>query len=298
MNQGIQVQESPREIRSLARFAMNGVLGKLFVFYFIYQCAVSFIPGFVAQFIPALSYTYSIDYMGTPASFTYSFLPVGFLLLLNGPFRMSLSKIYLRAVRERRVENKDFALGFKHFIKAFLTWLLMMLSVALGMIPIAFVTALISTLLMRAGGFLQGLGAGLVSIGMIVSMCLGLIVYFFLALSFYVLSDNPSLKPIGALKTSIGIMRPNLFRLIILRLSYVFWIILGLMLSYSISGALGMVIPENSIFVTIISSLPMMFVSIYMDLGESFFYEFATGHLKKASSEPSINRTTPNRFGY
>ena len=298
MNQGIQVQETTREIKTLAKSALSTVWGKIFVCYFIYQCAISFLPDLIVRLVPSLAQTYTIEYMGVQSSVQYSYLPLVFIVFLNGPFRLSLSKIYLRIIRERQVDIKDIFWGFQFFFKALLVWLLIILCVAVGMIPMAAITGLAAALLMGGGGALAGIGAGITSIGMIAAVILGILIYFLFAMSFYILADNPKMKAIEVLKASLSLMKPNLFRLIILRISYIGWAFVAMMLSYSLAGALGMVLPANSFIITVLSGIPVIFVGIYMDMGEAFFYEFATGHLRKTAPASNVNAAPPNGFGY
>ena len=297
MNQGIPVRETTREIRSLARTALRTVWGKVFVCYFIYQCVVAYLPTLLCNIFPVLYKTYSIEYMGVPAAVQYSYLPLAFLVIFNGPFLLSFSKIYLKVARERTTDIQDITYGFRFVGKAVLTWILMILLVAVGIIPIAALTGALALLLMTGGPVLQGIGAGITSIGMIISMVVGTIIYFMVAMSFYVLADNTKLKPMGAIKASISIMKPNAFSLIILRLSYLGWLFLAATLSYSLASSLSMVFPESSLIVTIISNIPMIFASVYMNMGDAFFYEFATGHLRKTA--PAYNNAAPpSGFGY
>ena len=298
MNQGIPVQETPREIKTLARSALSTVLWSALICYFIYQFATSYLPSLIANTIPSLSQTYTIEYMGLEYGVKYSYLPLVFIVVLYGPFRLSLSKIYLKIIRERNVEIPDIFWGFRFFLNAFVVWLLIIICVAVGMIPIAAVTGLVAALLMGAGGFLQSVGAGITSIGMFAAIILGLLFYMLLAMSFYVIADNPKTKPIAALRASLGIMKPNLFRIIILRISYFGWLFVAVVMSASLTGALSGILPETSFIITIISGLPMIFVAVYMDMGEAFFYEFAIGHLRKTAPSHMVNTAPPSGFGY
>jgi len=290
MNQGLPVQETTREIKSLVRSALRTLWGKAFVCYFIYQCAIAFLPKLITIFIPALSKTYTIEYMGIQSAIQYSYLPLFFIVIFGGPFKLSLSKIYLGIIRERNVDIKNIFWGLKFFFKAFATWVLIIIAFIVSMVPIAAVTGLIASLFMGLGGVLTAIGTAITSLGMIVATIVGLLCLFTLTMSFYVHADNISVKPFEALRSSLGIMKPNIFRLAVLRISYIGWVLIALIVSANFENALTMALPSTNpimiVIINIIGSIPIILVDIYMEMGDAFFYEFAIGHLRKTGSSP------------
>lgn len=286
------VNTRPAEIRSLAKTALSGLWGKLIICLLISESIISYIPAILSLFIPTLSWTYTFDYMGTPMHMVYSLLPVIFLAIFNGPFILSISRINLKIIRERNIETKDIFYGFRYFIKAFITQFFMGLITLIFILPIMILFLGIGGAFLRSAGILQALGAIITTAGIFLVMTAAMYILLLISMTYYRLSDAPSLKPLAAIKESISIMKPNVFKLLVLRFTYIGWGLAAILLSQSITTLLANVVPESlSIIANIVGGIPLIFFTAYMRMGDAFFYEFAMGHIMRAEPvTPSYNQ--------
>lgn len=292
MPQSVIVTTSPREIRSLARAALKGAWVKILICVFIAQFFTSLLPSILSPYIPMLSWTFDLKELGLTAGadlginsvLTYSALPLIFMILFNGPFRYAISRINLRLIRERAMDIPWIFSGFKKFGKTFLTQFLLGLMILIGVLPVFVLSVLVAAFLMNMGGVFQALGAAVSSFGSIIAMVIAIFLLFLFAMTYYILADNPDIKASEAIKSSVKIMRPNTSRLVVLRFSYFGWGMLAFVVSYAIMQGLLSVIPNGGWIVNIIGNIPLVLFTIYMDLGDSFFYEFAIGHLRRSGA--------------
>ncbi|MBO4235883.1 MAG: DUF975 family protein, partial [Firmicutes bacterium] len=229
MPQGEMVYTTTGEIKSLSKSSLLGFWGKLLICYFILFAITQYIPGFLSRIIPGLTYVYDFEYMGIKDRIEYAILPVFFMAILNGPFRYGISKIHLRQIRERSMESNDLFSGFANFGKSFATYVLMWLIILIVAIPFVAVGTLIVVFLSKSGTALQILGSFLYMIALVAGLIAVIYISVLLAMSFYILVDNPNLKPKEALKASATIMKKNVGRFVVLRLSYLGWIFLASM---------------------------------------------------------------------
>ena len=112
-------------------------------------------------------------------------------------------------------------------------------------------------------------------------------------MTFYILVENRDIKIIDAAKISAELMKKNVGRFIILRISFLGWIFIAALLSNSLLSLLFTVLPNTgpvAYLANVITNLPILLATIYMDRGQAFFYEFVTGHLRKSVPQP-VNTT-------
>lgn len=276
------VNARPAEIRSLAKTALSGIWAKLIVCLLISESIISYIPAIVSLFIPTLSWTYTFDYMGTPMHVVYSALPLIFLAIFNGPFMLSISKINLAIIRERSIETSDIFYGFRYFVKAFITQFLMGLITLIFILPVMILFLGIGGTMLRGSGVFQAIGAMITTVGIIVVMTVAMYILFLLSMTYYRLADLPTLKPIATIKESISIMKANVFKLLVLRVTFIGWGIVAMLLSQSITTLLGNSLPETlGIIANIVGGIPLILLIAYMRMGDAFFYEFAMGHIMR-----------------
>lgn len=277
------VIENSSEIKALARSALKSLWVKAGIIIFIVQLILSVLPDLIARMIPGLMYTYTFSYMGQIYKVQYSFLPNIFSIFLMGAFNLSLAKIFMNIVRRKSVENELLFDGFKSFGKAFLAQLIILLYGTLFGIPGSMVIAA-GTAMMRTGG-INAVGVILLYAGLM-GMVAGMVwVFLKTGLTFYVMADEPELKALSCIKKSMAIMKENMTKNLVLRISFVGWAILGLLLSYWIEGIIINVLGENlpAILLSgILGIIPLAALSVYFQTAMVFFYELATGHLVKS----------------
>ena len=293
MPQGNTVLTSPKEIRSLARFSLNGFWVQVFICYFIFIGITQYLPGFISRFIPGLSYIYELEYMGIKQNMRIALLPYIVMPLLNGPFTYGLSKLHLRQIRERQnIDTNEIFSGFKQFGKTFGTYIAVWATMIIAALPFMAVGGLVIVLMSRIGAtIVQVFGSIIYTIAVIGGMIAVIYVAVLLSMTFYILVDSPSIKPVDAAKTSAALMKTNVGRYIVLKLSYLGWWILGVILSSSLTSLLSSFLPNTETMLYIIgvvTQAPILFATIYMDRGEAFFYEFAIGHLRKSAPAAPI----------
>ena len=289
MPQSVIVDINSGEIKSLARSALKGAWHKVFLCELIVLMITSYIPAFLSATFPALDISYTFNYEQLGGAIKYSFLPYIFLAIFNGPLRLGFCGVLLRLIRERAINVKEVLSGFKRFFKAFIAQVVVALVVCLGSLPILFLVTLLAAFLMRIGGALVILGSAVASLGMIFGIVIAAILFLFCSLTFFILSDNPGLSATAAVRHSARLMRYNVGRLLALRISYLGWGIAAFIISYSLMTLLQTAIPNGGVILNIIANLPIILFTIYMDMGDAFFYEFATGHLRKMNQAPNYN---------
>ena len=291
MKEGAIVLAAPREIRTLAKSSLTGVWARFLLCYFIFYLITQYIPGFLGRLIPGLSYIYEFESMGVKQGLQFTILPYITILLLNGPFKFSLARLHLRQMREKTMEEKDIFSGFKFFTKTLVANLIIWFIIIIFILPFVLIGGLITVLLSSGGTIIQVVGSMLYMFSMIVGIIVAIYVMVILTMTFYILSDNHTLKAAQAVKDSIALMRKNVGRYVILKLSYLMWIILGAMVSYVFASVVMSFLPDNAAIiyiVNVVSQLPILLATIFMDRGEAFFYEFATGRLRRTEQRPLV----------
>ena len=117
-------------------------------------------------------------------------------LVIDGPLTLGLVMMFLNISRKNDVEFGDMFKGFNQFVRSFVAYLLMLIFI--------FLWALL-----------------LIIPGIIASLSY--------AMTFFILADDPSIKAGDAIKKSKEMMQGNKGRLFLLYLSFIGWIILGML---------------------------------------------------------------------
>ena len=292
---GAEVVTSPKEIRSLSRSSLKGFWVQVLICYFIFFAITQYIPGFIGRLLPKLSYVYEFEYMGVKQALQISFVPYIVMAFLNGPFRYGIAKLHLRQIRERGpVAVEETFSGFKQFGKNFGAYIRIWITILIAGLPFAALATLIMFLFSKVGGsFLQALGALLYILAGMASIIAMIYFAVLLSMTFYILVENRDIKIIDAAKISAELMKKNVGRFIILRISFLGWIFIAALLSNSLLSLLFTVLPNTgpvAYLANVITNLPILLATIYMDRGQAFFYEFVTGHLRKSVPQP-VNTT-------
>lgn len=117
------------------------------------------------------------------------------LLLIEGPFVVGYSIVALNVVRDREVKFEQIFDGFKNFVNAFL----------LGLINTIFI-----------------------ALWSILFVIPGIVKSYSYSMSYFILAENPEMKPNDARKASMTLMKGNKWRLFCLDFSFIGWWILCL----------------------------------------------------------------------
>jgi uncharacterized membrane protein len=199
-----------RELRAYARAQLNGVWGKMaftfFILWLIYL-PVNFFSTLTSinnyfKLIGPYLYLFGLD---TP-DFLPSFPVITNVLLIavilsSGPFALGFTGYFLKRVRGQEIATKNIFDGFQRFLPSFLVF---------------FFTVLFSALW---------------SLLLIIP---GIIKMYGYSMAFYIMHDNPEIKPLGAIKKSQIMMKGYKWKLFLLQLSFIGWALLCSIFSFGI----------------------------------------------------------------
>jgi uncharacterized membrane protein len=115
------------------------------------------------------------------------------VLITAGPFALGFAGYFLKRVRGGEIAVKNIFDGFSRFFQGFLTMFFMALFTALW------------SLLLIIPGIIKGYGY---------------------SMAFYIMYDNPEIKPLEALKKSQIMMKGYKWKLFFLQLSFIGWALL------------------------------------------------------------------------
>ena len=178
-----------KELRAQSRIQLKGVWGKMALAVFIYTVII-----YTSLF---LFTDFKSDYVRNPLQ--NPILDLIFTIAANivsGPFALGFTILFMNRIREKEVSLKNIFEGFKSFPKSFLLLLLQ------------FIFVFLWSLLLIVPGIIKALSY---------SMC------------FYILNDNPGMKPIDAINKSKVMMKGYKGKLFLLGLSFIGWYLLGIL---------------------------------------------------------------------
>ena len=277
---GYKVTEPNRELRALARMALKGLWGKAFLGVIIYEVLMSGIPNLITALIPSLQYTYTLSEGELTTSFSFSPVLYIYQLLLAGPIVLGYTMFILKIVRRKEVEHTTIFEGFNFFIKAFL---------------LRFIVGILVMLWSMPGYLIMGIAAAisplLVFVGAIAFIALFVWGYIRYSLATFFMADDTSLTPMECIKLSKETMVGNKAKYATLMLSFLGWIILALIPSGSMQQAIAVMNPIVAVIVDLILTIPRYFVLLYLVTTQAFFFEIATGRLRK---EPQVTQWQQN----
>ena len=214
------------ELRAYARQQLKGVWGKMAFTFFIYF--LLYLPYY---FFSSLD---SIDkqFPDTVPTFPLINLVLAIAVLITaGPFALGFAGYFLKRIRGEAIAVKNIFDGFERFLPGFLV-----------MFFIALFTFLWSLLLIIPG-IIKALGY---------------------SMAFYIMYDNPGIKPLEALKKSQIMMKGYKRKLFLLGLSFIGWVFLG--------------------FLTL--GIGFFWLYPYMSLSISNFYENLKRNQEKQRTDP------------
>jgi uncharacterized membrane protein len=199
-----------RELRAYARQQLNGVWGGMAFTYFIYSLIC--LPFNIFTYLDSLLKAEENGLFLNPAGIFIldlldrympdmvpSIPPVAnvltiAMLLAMGPFALGFAGFFLKRIRGEQIAIENIFDGFTRFFPSlllmFFTWVFTVLWSLLLIIP----------------GIVKALGY---------------------SMAFYIMYDNPEIKPLEALKKSQIMMKGYKLKLFLLALSFIGWIILA-----------------------------------------------------------------------
>ena len=201
-----------KKLRAQSRQQLQGVWGEMALAFFILFLIYLLIklPDFIFSFldliqepIPEILSYFGINtgwpiiilsLFGTSAVLSMITFIVEFAI--KGPFMLGFAGLFLKRIRGQEIAAKNIFDGFQNFFPSFILWLL---------------TALFT--------FLWGM----------LFIIPGIIKGFSYSMAFYIMYDNPEIEPIDALKKSQIMMKGYKWKLFVLTLSFIGWILLGLL---------------------------------------------------------------------
>jgi len=197
-----------RELRAYARAQLNGAWNGMAYTFFLYY--LIFLPSNIFSFLDSIlkSEDNKLLYLQISIqNFLDNYMPeiVPLIPVINnilslavlivaGPFALGFAGFFLKRLRGEHIAVENIFDGFKNFFQGFLI-----------MFFTVFFTCLWSLLLIIPG----------------------IIKAFGYSMAFYIMYDNPGMKPLEALKKSQIMMKGYKFKLCMLELSFIGWMILA-----------------------------------------------------------------------
>ena len=178
------------ELRAHARQQLQGVWGQMALVFFI--LFLISLPYNIASILNSMG-TLTLD---IPSFFAITMLLGIITIVISGPLYLGLVGYLLKRVRAQEIAIENIFDGFKRFFPSFLLL------------------------------FFSGLFVFLWSLLFIIP---GIIKIFSYSMAFFIMYDNPDIKPLAALKKSQIMMKGYKWKLFLLVLSFIGWILLGLL---------------------------------------------------------------------
>jgi len=200
-----------RELRAYARQQLKGVWGAMALTFFIY--ALLYIPSNVFSYLNSAlmaeenglfvnpAAIYLVNFMDRNMPDIVPLIPVInnvltiAVLLAAGPFALGFAGFFLKRIRGEQISIENIFDGFKRFFTSFL---------------LMFFTALF------------------IFLWSMLLIIPGIVKAFGYSMAFYIMYDNPEIKPREALKKSQIMMKGYKWKLFLLYLSFIGWAILCL----------------------------------------------------------------------
>lgn len=267
-----KVNEESKKIRWLARYFLKDIWGSGILGIILYAIMMILIPTIAGSIIPSGN----INLSGGNSTFTTTvpFVTYLYLIIFTGVFTLGLAKFTINIIIARKAKAGTIFSGFDNIFRAILLHILQ--SIFISLWTMLFVIP-------------------------------GIIAAYRYSMSYYILVDDPKKSAMQCIKESSMMMRGNKWKLFCLQLTYMGWMILAyipfniVLQTGILSNIIGkttystdsvniavntnltnMTILESITFYTLIFVLllPLFLVLIYYKIGETVFYEIASGKLK------------------
>ena len=236
------VIESAKKMREIARTALKGKWLAMFLGLMIYYIFMTVIPSVLDLFFS------SVDQLelstGDIIEYNINYASPVYEFLLGGPLMLGILMFFLAFFRKHTI---DYALtfeGFSMFLKGFL--LMLMYSIRIFLWSLLF--------------FIPGIIAA-----------------FRYSQAFYLRIDHPEWTTAQCLAASSRLMKGNKLKLFGLNLSFIGWYILALIPGLASEFFVGSDVVL--LVATIVLSIPVFFVDLYLMMTETVFYEILVGNL-------------------
>lgn len=243
------VIESAKKMREIARTALKDKWGAMFVGVLIYYVFSGVIPAVLDLFFSSVQYIelYTGEYI--PMTVTYA-SPI-YKLVLTGPLMLGILMFLLAFFRTHKI---DYALTFEGFSllgKGFFLYLMYIIRVFLWSLLFIFP---------------------------------GIIAAFRYSQAFYLRIDHPEWTSRQCLTASSRLMKGNKLKLLGVSLSFIGWYMLATIPATIIGAFIDS--STASLVATIVLSIPVLFVDLYLMMTETVFYELLTGNLIVQEKSP------------
>ena len=220
------------ELRAHARQQLQGVWWKmalaffiLFLIYLLMNLLSSldyilylFCSGFSSDTMAAEQIQMLLSF-GIIAAFSKIMFIIMFVI--RGPFDLGFSGFFLKRVRAQEINIRDIFDGFKRFLPSLLLWLFTVFFIFLW--SLIFVIPVI--IIQISGGYANGI----LSILFLILLLPAIIKSLSYSMAFFIMYDNPGIKPLAALKKSQIMMKEWKWKFFLLLLSFIGWFLLGLL---------------------------------------------------------------------
>jgi uncharacterized membrane protein len=194
-----------RELRAYARAQLKGAWGGMAYTYFIYfliflPCNIFSLLGTILNSDDFASFYYIQIFFDKYMPDIAPLIPVInniltiAVLLVAGPFALGFAGFFLKRLRGEQIAVENIFDGFKRFFPSFLLWFFTTLFTVLW------------SLLLVIPGIVKALGY---------------------SMAFYIMYDDPEIKPLEALKKSQIMMKGYKTQYFLLELSFIGWMILA-----------------------------------------------------------------------
>lgn len=300
MGHNIIITETSSNLRTLGRNALSGKWKFAILAYILYTLCTS-VPTtifntFFGTNLNNTQYgyesgmsvdTYSQIYNSAPE---YSPISGVYILLVTGAFTLGMTIFFLALFRKQEVGIADIFLGFERFGKALGMLLYQGLFILLWSL-IGFAVMALGAILLS---FTMVVGIIVLFVGVIVAAVLGAIASIKYSQAFFVMADNPQKSIKDCVNESKIMMKGNKGKYFLLSLSFIGWIILSsIPMGIIIGIASLMSIPNVAVIVlTVVASLFLVPVQVYILSTTTGFYEILAGHLIKDTQPAPIKGET------
>ena len=238
----IIIYESTKKIREIARTALKGRWRAMVLGVFIYYVFSTVVSSILDLFFTSVDQIELATGQVLPINIHYASSFYDFILA--GPLMLGILMFMLAFFRKHTVDYAMTFEGFSMFGKGFILYLVYSIKIFLW------------TMLFIIPGFIAA---------------------FRYSQAFYLRVDNPDWTARQCIAESSRLMRGNKAKLFRLNLSFIGWYILAMLPVFPASflPVTGMA----NIALTVILSIPVLFVDLYLMMSETVFYELLTGNL-------------------
>lgn len=243
------VIESAKKMREIARSALKDKWLAVLLGVVIYYIFSGVIPAVLDLFFTSVHYIelYTGEYI--PMKMTYA-SPI-YQLVLTGPLMLGILMFLLAFFRKHTI---DYALTFEGFS------------------------------MLGKGFFLYLMYAIRIFLWTLLFFIPGIIAAFRYSQAFYLRIDHPEWTSRQCLAASSKLMNGNKLKLLGMNLSFIGWYILATVPA-AIAG-LFVTSEVGTLVVTIVCSIPVLFVDLYLMMTETVFYELLIGNLVVQERSP------------